>query len=179
MGQQPSACRRHCLQAVCVCIPFYDHTQRSSSPPFPPHPPCRVQAGRSIESIFAELAAAGLARSPAPATVDQFLGGDRLLKLADIPKAEPPPQQPIKSKTGGKKANAAAAGSKAATGSGGSKAASKAGKVGSSGKGGEAAGDGAEAGELKEYPEPSLAEARQAVVASCILPLGAHPALSK
>ncbi len=139
------------------------------------------QAGRSIESIFAELAAAGLVRCPAPTTVDQFLGGDRLVKLADIPQAELPPQQPIKSKTGGKKANAAAAASKAAAGSGSGKSGSSSSKAGNGkgGKGGEAAGAAAEAGELKEYPEPSLAEARQAVVASCILPLGAHPALCK
>lgn len=124
-------------------------------------------------------------RSPAPTTAEQFLGGDRLVKLADIPQAEPPPAQPIKSKTGGKKANAAAAAGKAAAGSSGGKAAGGgSGKAGSAaskgGKGGDAAAaGGGEAGELKEYPEPSLAEARQAVVASCILPLGAHPALSK
>ena len=143
-----------------------------------------LQAGRSIESIFAELAAAGLVRSPAPTTVEQFLGGDRLVKLADIPQAEPPPAQPIKSKTGGKKANAAAVG-KAAAGSGSGKAAGGgSGKAGSAaskgGKGGdEAAAGGGDAGGLKGYPEPSLAEVRQAVVASCILPLGAHPALSR
>ncbi|PRW20260.1 IQ and AAA domain-containing 1 [Chlorella sorokiniana] len=143
-----------------------------------------LTAGRSIESIFAELAAAGLVRSPVPTTVDQFLGGDRLLKLADIPRAEPPPPPPVKSKTGGKKANAAAAAGKAAAAAGKAAASGSGGKAGSGskgGKGGDAAGAaaGAEGGEVKDYPEPSLAEARQAVVASCILPLGAHPALSK
>lgn len=149
-------------------------------PPAPLHLP--PQAGRSIESIYAELAGAGLVRAPAPATVGDFLGGDRLVKLADVPRAAPPPPPPSKPKTGGKKANAGAAASKAAAGKAagaGSSGVSKGGKGGKDGKDGKAAGAGGEEGEVREYPEPSLAEARQAVVASCILPLGAHPALAK
>ena len=142
--------------------------------PLLPPAPAPLQAGRTIESIFAELAGAGLVRAPAPTSVSDFLGGDRLVKLADIPRAEPAPPPPSKPKTGGKKANAAAAAGKAAgSGSG----AGKGGKGGKDGAGGKGAGG--EAGEMREFPEPSLAEARQAVVASCILPLGAHPALSK
>ncbi|KAL4857543.1 DNA mismatch repair protein 6 [Chlorella vulgaris] len=128
--------------------------------------------GYTVESIFAELAAAGLVSLPPPASVCDLLGCDRAVEaaagvggkggagsraagaLAGRPRA------------GGKKANAAppAAPTKAP---GGVKGKDK--EAGPPG-GGEVA---------SSYPEPSLALVRQALVASCVLPLGAHPALSK
>lgn len=120
-----------------------------------------------MESIFEELAAAGLARLPPPATVDEFLGGDWLAR------PPPPPSVPLpggaKPKAGGKKSNSPAKPAAAAE-------AGPGGKAGAGGKGKGGAAGGSEPG---DYPEPSLAQARQAVVASCILPLGAHPALAR
>ncbi|KAL4420798.1 hypothetical protein ABPG75_010454 [Micractinium tetrahymenae] len=129
-----------------------------------------LTAGRSIESIFAELACAGLVRQPAAASLEDFLGGER---LAEEPEALGPPCAPsavvttVKTKAGGKKANAAPPPPLApATAAGGAR-----------GKGKAGAGE-AEAA-TKALPEPSLAQARQAVAAACVLPLGAHAALGK
>jgi len=128
-----------------------------------------LQAGRSIESIFAELAAAGLVRQPpAGATVECFLGSERLARLEEVPGGDVAgASASSKPKTGGKKANAALAAKAGAAAGGKGKAGGAAGAAGAAGE------------EKKEYPEPSLAQARQEVVASCILPLGAHEALSK
>ena len=120
--------------------------------------------GRSIESIFAELAAAGLVRqqgSSACSVVDDYLGGARLAHAAAAPGAAETASS-AKPKTGGKKANAAAAAAKADA-SGKSKA--------------DASGGSSDA--QPPYPEPSMAQARQAVVASCILPLGGFEALRR
>ncbi len=130
-----------------------------------------MQAGRSIESIYAELAAAGLVRVPPVASVDDFIGGPR---LAEVPPSVDvaPPNKSIagKAKTGGKKANAASSAPAGPKGKAGP--AATAGKKGA----GAAAGEG-EGPQL--YPELSLAQARQEVVASCILPLAAHQALTE
>lgn len=143
--------------------------------PCPPGwPVLPMQAGRSIESIFAELAAAGLVRAPPPTTADAFIGGDRLARpTADDAAAAAAAGAAAKPKTGGKKANAAPkpAADASAPGSKGGKG----GKAGAAAAGGEGVGDAAAGA---GYPEPSLAQARQAVVASCILPLGAHEALA-
>lgn len=109
-------------------------------------------------------------RPPAPARIADFLGADRLVRLQDMPASAQPRPPPTKPKAGGKKANVAAAPKPAAPGSG-------RGKAGAAAAG--AAGAAAAGPTFHEYPESSLAEARQAVVASCILPLGAHPALAK
>lgn len=127
--------------------------------PVLPRRPAWMQAGRSIESIFAELAAAGLVRLPPPTCVADFLGGDRMAEEV-AGGAAPQPAQPSKPKAGGKKNNASAPGQAAKAPAGKAKT---------------AAGE----DEFQPYPEHSLAQGRQAVVASCVLPLGAHPALSK
>ncbi len=118
-----------------------------------------LQAGRSIESIYSELAAAGLVRLPPPSSVADFLGGDRMSDQgpgSDTPR----PGKGSKPRAGGKRNNAAAPGQAAKA------------------PGGKArAGVGEE--QLEPYPEHSIAQARQAVIAACVLPLGAHPALTK
>lgn len=108
-------------------------------------------------------------RQPSTTCAEDFLGGDRLARpLAfAMEAAAVAAAAAAKPKVGGKKANAAAAPAAASKPAAGSK-----GKAG-----GAAAGAGEEVAQA--YPEPSLAQARQAVVASCILPLGAHAALAK
>ena len=86
-------------------------------------------------------------------TVDEYLGGARLAHAAEAVGATETGSS-AKPKTGGKKANAAAA------------AAAAAAKADASGS-------------EQQYPEPSLAQARQAVVASCILPLGGFDTLRR
>ena len=109
-------------------------------------------------------------RLPAATAADDFLGSDRLAQAAGAPGAPPPAAVASKPKTGGRKANmpAATAAGVAGAGGKGQKGAAAAGAAG-----------GAAGEEVKVYPEPSLAQARQAVVASCILPLGAHQPLAK
>lgn len=130
-----------------------------------------MQAGRSIESIFAELAGAGLVRQPVAATLEEFLGGERLAQepeptglLSATATAAAAPT--VKAKTGGKKANVARTAPPTSRVPGGTKAGGKAGLD-----------------KEKEAPEayeaPSLAQARQEVAASCVLPLGAHAAMAK
>ncbi|PSC70654.1 IQ and AAA domain-containing 1 [Micractinium conductrix] len=134
-----------------------------AAPPLPKKKRKDLTAGRSVESIFAELAGAGLVHTPAPLTLSDYLGGERLAPAEAAPEAAPAAAKP---KVGGKKANAAPA-----------KAAAPPAGKGGKGKGAAeaAAGQAAHAA----YPEPSLAQARQAVAAACVLPLGAHDALAK
>lgn len=126
-----------------------------------------AQAGRSIESIFSELACAGLVLQPAQSSLADFLGGERLAQEPEptgLLSATATAAQPAKAKTGGKKANAAPPPSAAAK--------APRGALGKAGQGGAQE-------ELQSFPEPSLAQARQAVAACCVLPLGAHAALGK
>lgn len=123
-----------------------------------------------MESIFAELASAGLVRPPAGVTLEDYLGSERLALEAELPGM--PGQQPAdppanKAKTGGKKANVAPKPPPGKT-------------PGTKGKPGGAAGaaGGGEDAQLK-IPESSMAQARQAVTAACVLPLGAHKALTR
>ena len=119
----------------------------------PKKPRKDLTAGRSIESIFAELAAAGLVHLPTPQALANYLGGPRLVQLQSgeggSPGAAAGPKKP---RAGGKASNTAP--SRPAGGKAGG------------GKAGEAA-------PLLEYPEASMAQARQEVAAACVLPLGA------
>ena len=116
-------------------------------------------AGRSIESILAELAAAGLVRLPPPVPLSAYLGGPCLVRpeaaAAAAPGGKAPAPAARKPRTGGKAANMAPA--PAGRGAAGARPGSKA---------------SAEPPVPPELPPLSMAQARQEVAASCVLPLG-------
>lgn len=107
-------------------------------------------------------------RQPAACGLEDFLGGERLAQEPEPPGLRSATHGAVaaKARTGGKKANAAPPPPAATKAPAGVEGKSKAGP-----------GEASEAPQA--FPEPSLAQARQAVAASCLLPLGAHAAMAK